>query len=366
MKYPNAAKGIKKLFIAEIITAAAAIFSIFLMWTVIQIQDEYASYIAQMDSVKSVLSVLSIITSAVPVVVLVLRLVGFSDASKDESAFRVALFAGILDLILCSGNTVLGYANTPPIASDVGTSLRSITNLICFMYCILGIRNLADRLNRPDIRKRSTAVLWTVLICVICGFLFNLMNVFSGKSEPFSVFTFFGLLSSILMETLFIILLADANEMLTESVVLQTSGSYAANGVKLLIVAVFFAIFAAASGFIYFGFTYIMPGDFRYSLFRVMDVSVFKTISMVAPMLWLVGLKRTSKDKPIFRDALLFSIINGILWILSLPLHSKNVGFNPIYGILVTFLSLALNVIFLIYLAKAKKESNTFVADQNA
>ena len=98
MKYPNAAKGINKIYIAEILSIMAAILAIVVMILVASnnidtgISGEEAAQVLQKANIGTPFVVLGVVMMLLMLVSFFMNLTGIISASKDEAGFKRALW----------------------------------------------------------------------------------------------------------------------------------------------------------------------------------------------------------------------------------------------------------------------------------
>lgn len=204
MTYPNAAKGVKKLFIAEIFSII--VIALTLIATVLSIVAMANGSL----SLLGVAGVIAIILGILAIVALILRIVGLVNASKDEQAFKIALIAVIASLVL----SVVKVFTSGTFAAILQL-LVNLGSLVCFIYCIEGIRRLAEALNRPDVAKLGKSLLWMILIIGVVNIILALLSTFLGSAA--NVLNLLVSIASIVEEILFIILLAKGKNMLAQN-----------------------------------------------------------------------------------------------------------------------------------------------------
>ena len=98
MKFPNAFRGIKKIWLAELLMllfVAASIISVVVAVTNSSLVDEK---VVLNSSAETTVGLLVIVTGLLVLVAFVLNLVGLINARTDDSAFRIALLVTLLGI----------------------------------------------------------------------------------------------------------------------------------------------------------------------------------------------------------------------------------------------------------------------------
>jgi len=170
MRYPNADKGIKKIYLAEILAILAAVLAIVLVIiAAVNSVDKGISGDAVAQVVESAKTSTPIIVFGVLMMLLmlasyILNLIGISNAAKDEEGFKKALQAqlgciafGVVSAIMQTGN---------PRPADWMKVTSTLMELVVIIFVLEGIGNLARKLGRQDIAGLS-AQCKTWMMCAL-------------------------------------------------------------------------------------------------------------------------------------------------------------------------------------------------------
>ena len=184
MKFPNAAKGVSKIFNAEIISLIAALIGGVAM---------VLSFIAVSGKVdKSTSDTLYIFTGAfalvagiIIAVAGIMSIVGYIQAGKDEVSFKKAILCVLFSIVFSVAASFfvnqtgfLGWLNT------VLTVTGNVCNMLATIFLILGLMALSVKCGRSDMVKHGKDILTTLVILYILTFV---LNIFSRVgSEPTS------------------------------------------------------------------------------------------------------------------------------------------------------------------------------------
>ncbi|MBQ6153615.1 MAG: hypothetical protein IJJ15_07710 [Ruminococcus sp.] len=168
MQFPNAEKGIKKIFasaVLEIIGAAGMVISAFIT-LVIAAMIEQGS--VGEDSVTGLIGLIGIIGLAVSLILTliakILSIVGYAQASKDEGSFKIAISVSIA--IIAVGILYLIFYNHE-VLSNIISQIMDLLSLIVVIYVIQGIINLAEAIGDAKIIKRGKTLF--ILITILYG-----------------------------------------------------------------------------------------------------------------------------------------------------------------------------------------------------
>lgn len=213
MKFPNAYSGIKKIFIAEILSIVSVLFifitSILVLVGIINI-DTTAGAVSVLASI-----LLLVASGVVSIVSFILNIVGVSKASQDEPLFRPALifiFVGIIASIL----STIFVRNT--LGSVFFSTIGDVLEILISIYIVQGIIELAAKYDNYKLQIKGHTILKIMLIVCALGFASNLFVIcfgYNGLPEVF--YGTMGIVGGVLGITqyvLFLTLLAQAKKML--------------------------------------------------------------------------------------------------------------------------------------------------------
>ena len=159
MRYPNAAKGIKKIYLAEILGILAVLLAIVMMIMVAgshvdtSIGGEEAAQALQAANVGTPFVILGVAMMLLMLVSYFMNLSGIINASKDEEGFKRALWALLASIAFGVVAAILEKSN-----AKVASWLKvpsTLFELVVTIYVLEGIGNLARNLGKNDIADLS-------------------------------------------------------------------------------------------------------------------------------------------------------------------------------------------------------------------
>ena len=179
MQYPSAHKGVKKLFIAELIAIAAGILTLVAaVLAVVGIKNEGVLVAAGSITVVSTFAL---------IVVLILQLVGLFQGGKDSLQIKYAFFISLGGLVLSIVLAVLRLLpanNGLAIAIGVIGPLVDIATVLALAYTLLGIAELAEKLNDEPMARRGKTLAFVVVILFAISVVLNLFSSFFVNNAP--------------------------------------------------------------------------------------------------------------------------------------------------------------------------------------
>ncbi len=145
MQFPNAYKGIRRIFTAEILTMISGIILLLVLTVGSGVLDEFTA--GDMTTVSGpVLAVASIsgLASIFALVAFFMNIAGISDASKDEESFRRAL----IWLVIGIGASLVGSlaTNMNEIIASFAGIISSLCEYMINYNVVTGIIHLAERM----------------------------------------------------------------------------------------------------------------------------------------------------------------------------------------------------------------------------
>ena len=142
MRFPNAYRGVKKIWLAEMLMLLAAIVGIVIVIVAAMNGSMVGEDIVINEGVKTPIAVLGIVTAVIALVAFILNLVGLINANNDDSAFRIALLVTILGVVASAISAIWSNNETLSKWMDMAITICSVFA----SYCVLtGIANLAEK-----------------------------------------------------------------------------------------------------------------------------------------------------------------------------------------------------------------------------
>ncbi|MBQ3418282.1 MAG: hypothetical protein IJH32_10680 [Ruminococcus sp.] len=214
MQFPNAAKGIKKIFssvILDIIGGVGLVISALVVLAV-------AAMLESGDESLEITGMIAVITMAVSGVLTllaaVLSVVGMAQASKDEGSFKIAIFVLIAAVVTSVLSIIL---REHQIMYNIVLQITDLLHLIVIIYVIQGMINLADALGEPGIIKSGKHLF--IMITIIYGLtcLANIIvAIFGGQTASLiaGVIAFLAEALGLVQSIVYIVFLSRAKKML--------------------------------------------------------------------------------------------------------------------------------------------------------
>lgn len=144
MRFPNAYRGVKKIWLAEMLMLLAAIVGIVIVIVAAMNGSMVGEDIVISEGVKTPIAVLGIVTAVILLIGFILNLVGLINANNDDSAFRIALLVTILGVVASAISAI--WSNNETLNKWMDTAI-TICSMFASYYVLTGIANLAEKMS---------------------------------------------------------------------------------------------------------------------------------------------------------------------------------------------------------------------------
>lgn len=182
MQFPNAAKGIKLIFTAEILALIASIAA-----TV------GGGIMAAMGSANSqgaettavIIGGVALVAGVLVLIAFIMNLVGLNAARKDDQFFKMAFILTLVGIVIAIAQSI--FANNTTVTSLLDT-FTSVCEMFITIYVCKGIMSLAEQLGKKSMVERGSKVIKMVvavwIISIVAGFI---GSIFSNNDNMLAV-----------------------------------------------------------------------------------------------------------------------------------------------------------------------------------
>ncbi len=167
MQFPNAAKGVKKIYTAEILELIAALAilltTILGAVTLASMSAESAGGLIAGGLGFAIFGIGALVLS---IIAFFMQLSGINAAKLDEPLFKNALIALVVGIVLQVVNGLIGAG----LVKDLCGALAYACDMLVTIYIVQGIGSLAEKLNNSEIAEKSKSlvtlleVVWIVAV----------------------------------------------------------------------------------------------------------------------------------------------------------------------------------------------------------
>ena len=213
MQYPNASKGLRTMVIAEFIALAASIIAVIV--SVLALSGAEPSEAKNVTFGASIAAMLVIIV--LYVAASVMEVFGILTASKDESAFKVSLYAIIASIILTILSAFFYENETVFLILSIA---EDAAYFFLVHYIIHGIMHLSQHLGRPDLSKKGNRIFTIIYIGIVFEVIVRIIEIIYGQKQAEEIAMPFDVIANILKTVeyvMFLIYMIKGNQLLKES-----------------------------------------------------------------------------------------------------------------------------------------------------
>lgn len=215
MRFPNAAKGISKIFTSEILSLIAILAAgvAGIVGTVFYTTAESNNEVGTLTSGIGFL-VLAVGASVVTIIALILKIVGVIQASKDEDSFKMIIYITIFTLIVA---IIAAFFSNVTFIYNISNAITNIGEFVTSLLIIIGIGNLAMKMNNVEIINKCGTqfklILWIGIISLLTRFFSIFLPTFAAQSIVI-VLAVIGMILGIIQYILYLSLLSKTKKML--------------------------------------------------------------------------------------------------------------------------------------------------------
>lgn len=209
MRYPNAFKGVKKIWLAELLLLFMAVLSLAIIIIVAVNGTLEGDQIIVSDTVLGVVGAITIITALIAIVAFVLHLVGLIGARKDEDSFKNALIMVLIGIVASVISSI--WSNNTRLVKSMEV-VTTLCNLFSSYYVLTGIANLADTYPDED-TKAIVLKSRSLLVGTFCATaVFKCIVTFFNLQEGSTVYSILAIVAMVLELLSYILYLRALNK----------------------------------------------------------------------------------------------------------------------------------------------------------
>ena len=176
MRFPNAQKGVSRIYRAEIIALIASVLMvvsgvILIVEATLDADSDAAGAVGTISLVVLIMSLIAMI------VAFFIELAGIISAKKDEGSFNIALICVMIGIVASVVSTI--FADND-VVQDVTEIFSRVANIGVTVFIIQGICNLSVRLKDQAMLEKGNKVMYAIvivqvlsLIAIIIGTIFH-------------------------------------------------------------------------------------------------------------------------------------------------------------------------------------------------
>ena len=181
MKFPHAAKGIRRIYAAEVLMLLAAGLMILALTFGVANGMKFGTseaQIAEAANVPMAFTVLALISSLLLLVAFVMNLIGVIDASKDDQGFKNAPWTTLVGIALSLAASVFSSTfATGSTASNWMNLVSSAISLATTFFILSGIISLAEKLGDASTSGTAEKAQKLLIITYVVSMVLELLVI---------------------------------------------------------------------------------------------------------------------------------------------------------------------------------------------
>ena len=217
MKFPNAAKGISKIFTSEILALIAAIATgVATILAVVMYASAKTNSTAGAAASGIGMLVLGLGASVLLVIALILQIVGVVQTSKDEDSFKMIIYLTIFTLIVA---VVAAIFSRVTFLNNIANAVSAIGGFVTTLLIILGIGNLGVQVGNDEVIDKCSSQFKLILGIGIVALLARFFCIFLPTIPAQGIviaLAVVALVLSVIQYILYLSLLSKAKKMLND------------------------------------------------------------------------------------------------------------------------------------------------------
>ncbi|HBE15240.1 MAG TPA: hypothetical protein DCY72_03200 [Ruminococcaceae bacterium] len=224
MRFPNAAKGVKNIFTAQILMLIGAICEIIGFIILVgglmaadATKGSNAGVAALLGGSMGSMLLLAAY-SILSLIAFIMQIVGIVNAKKDEESFKSALICLIIGIVA----TIIGglFMRLSRVVFALFMSVGSLMGAFVIIFIISGCIKLADQLNRGDVSTKGSNILKMIVVIAGLSVILSIVSSFMMANVAIMVTAMIlavvSVVLSIVQYIMFLTFLSQSKKMLNE------------------------------------------------------------------------------------------------------------------------------------------------------
>ena len=210
MTYPNAFKGVKKIFTAEILTIISTILLLIAAALAVGAANVADTADETALAMIGVLAIFGIAGTIIALIAFFINLSGLKAGAQDEPKFKTALIFVIVGIV---ATLISGFFEG--VVSDIFSYINSIASVLITYFVISAIMSLAGQLgNEEMVQKGKTAITFVVAAFAV-SLIVSIISLFLNNDTVVGVLGVIALILSLVQYIIYLVYLAKSKKMLS-------------------------------------------------------------------------------------------------------------------------------------------------------
>ena len=217
MRFPNAARGIPKIFTAEILKLISLITGIIALVLGIVFVGTTQNGVSTAAGVSGISFFIFMAASGVlSIIYLIFMIIGTIQCAKDEPSFKMIIYLTIANIVIAIIAAI--FSNNFFLAS-LARTFSDVVSFICSLLIILGVGNMAAQLGNEAVMDKCGRIFKIILGIGILSLLARFFMLFWGSIFAQALVFSFAVVAAVLgivQYVLYLSMLSQAKKMLNE------------------------------------------------------------------------------------------------------------------------------------------------------
>ena len=217
MNFPHAAKGISKIFTAEILQLISLVTGVVALLMGIVSAGTLQNAATAAAGVSGIIFIIfAAATGVLSIIYLIFMIIGTIQCAKDEASFKMIIYLTIVNVVIALVAAI--FPGNYFLASLAATT-SDVVSFVCSLLVILGVGSMAAQLGNEELMERCSRIFKIILAIGVMSLLARFFMLFWGSVFAQALVFALAVLSIFLgffQYFLYISMLAKAKKMLNE------------------------------------------------------------------------------------------------------------------------------------------------------
>lgn len=176
MNYPDALRGIKKIYTAEMLLLLAGLLGGMASVFGAQASQQIAQNGTEGLDIGTAFGVMIplLASGIIAIIATLIEFFGLKDASNENEYFKNGYIYALIGLVLSIALSVLSFMKVSEMVSDLGKIVSNFIQMVVTFYVISGIKDLAEKLGDAEMVSRGKKTFNIYAAAIICASLVEL------------------------------------------------------------------------------------------------------------------------------------------------------------------------------------------------
>ncbi len=214
MRFPNAYSGVSRIHTAQVLSVIVAVIALAVTVMSTGLDTDSIGNNSGTAAFIGAVAILGLAIAVLSIIALVMTISGINRASRDEPAFKLALAAVIVNIVVAAVGAAI---KDNPTVSHLISVVNSVAQMLAAYFVVRGIMNLADQLSDGEMVADGRRTLTLILIAFAVSAAFSVVGnfFFSEATTPVaSILLIASAVLSVVQYVVYLTYLSKAKRML--------------------------------------------------------------------------------------------------------------------------------------------------------